>query len=85
MPLVSYVISLVFLVLVIKVLERKQPSGCQRKEHLMEILNVRTLHVCRKVRELTNEIKRYRWDILNLADVRKTGFGETTTGEGCKI
>ena len=26
--------------------------------------NVRSLHACRKVQELTHELKRYRWDIL---------------------
>lgn len=47
--------------------------------------NVRTLHQCGKVKELTHELKRYRWDIVGLAEVRWTGFGETTTDEGHKI
>ena len=47
--------------------------------------NARSLHVCRKVQELTHELKRYRWNILGLAEVRWTGFGETTTDEGQKI
>ena len=37
------------------------------------------------VQEHTNELKRYRWDILGLAEVRWTRFGETTTDEEHKI
>lgn len=47
--------------------------------------NVRTLYQCGKVTELTHELKRYRWDIIGLAEVRWTGFGEVTTDEGHKI
>ena len=47
--------------------------------------NVRSLYVCGKVQELTHELKRYRWNILGLAEVRWTGFVETTTDEGQKI
>ena len=47
--------------------------------------NVRSLHACGKVQELTHELKSYRWDILGLAEVRWTEFGETTTDEGHKI
>ena len=47
--------------------------------------NVCTLYVCGKLKELTHELTRYRWDILGLAEVRWTGFGETVTDEGHKI
>jgi exonuclease III len=47
--------------------------------------NVRTLHACGKIHELTHELKRYRWDIIGLAEVRWLGFGETATDEGHKI
>ena len=47
--------------------------------------NVRTLYACGKPIELENELKRYRWDIIGLAEVRWTGSGETTTEEGNKI
>ena len=47
--------------------------------------NVRTLYQCGKLEELTHELKRYKWDVLGLAEVRWTGFGETTTDEGHKI
>lgn len=40
--------------------------------------NVCTLYACGKVKELTHELDRYRWDILGLAEVRWTGCGETT-------
>ena len=30
-------------------------------------------------------LKRYRWDILGLAEVRSTGFGETITDKGHKV
>ena len=33
----------------------------------------------------THKLKRYRWDIVGLAVVRWTGFGETTKDEGHKI
>lgn len=47
--------------------------------------NVRTLHACGRVAELTHELERYRWDVIGLSEVRWTGFGETTTDEGHKI
>ena len=47
--------------------------------------NVRTLHACGKINELTHELERYRWDILGLAETRWTGLGETTTEEGHKM
>ena len=47
--------------------------------------NVRTLHQCGKVQELEHELKRYKWDILGLSEVRWTGVGETGTEEGHKM
>ena len=47
--------------------------------------NVRTLYACGKVNELEHELKRYQWDILGLAEMRWTGFGETTSEDGHKI
>ena len=47
--------------------------------------NVRSLHACRKVLEVTHELQCYRWDILGLVRVRWTGLGETTMDEGHKI
>ena len=47
--------------------------------------NVRTLYACGKTEELTHELTRYTWDILGLAEVRWTGFGEVTTDDGHKI
>ncbi|XP_052224222.1 craniofacial development protein 2-like [Dreissena polymorpha] len=32
--------------------------------------DVRTLNTCGKVHELTRELRRYRWDILGLAEIR---------------
>ena len=46
---------------------------------------VRSLHACGKIQEHSHELKRYRRDILGLAEIRWTGFGETTTDEGHKI
>ncbi|PVD35255.1 hypothetical protein C0Q70_06536 [Pomacea canaliculata] len=43
------------------------------------------LFQCGKVKELTHELQRYRWDIVGLAEVRWTGFGESTTDEGHKL
>ena len=47
--------------------------------------NTFSLHACRKVQELTHELKCYWWDILCLAEVRWTGFRETTTDAGHMI
>ena len=47
--------------------------------------NVRTLYACGKVKELEHELKRYQWDIIGLAEMRWTGFGETVTEDGHKI
>ena len=38
-----------------------------------------------KYRSSPMSYKRYRWDILGLAEVRWKGFGEITTDEGLKI
>ena len=51
----------------------------------MRSRNIRSLHARVKVQELTHEFKRYRWDILGLAELRWAGYGETTTNEGHKI
>lgn len=62
------------------------PSIClPRNETIIGTWNVRTLYACGKVKELTHELGRYRWDILGLAEVRWTGCGETTTEEGHKL
>ena len=47
--------------------------------------NVRTLHQCSRVNELTNELKQYQWDIIGLAEACWAGFREITTDEGHKI
>ena len=50
----------------------------------MGIWKVTSLHACGKVQELSHELKHCRWNILGLAEVRWTGFGETTTDAGHK-
>ena len=47
--------------------------------------NVRTLHATGKLKELTHELQRYRWNILGLAEVRWPGVGEMVTDEGHKL
>ena len=47
--------------------------------------NVRTLRRCGIFEELIKELKRYRWDIINLAETRMTGTGELTTDDGHKL
>lgn len=42
---------------------------------------VRTLYAGGKVKELTHELDKCRWDILGLAEVRWTGCGENTAGQ----
>ena len=40
---------------------------------------------CRELQELTHEMDRYRWNILELCEMRWKNYGETTTEEGHKI
>ena len=40
--------------------------------------NIHTLHACGKLYELTHELNCYHLDIMGLAKVRWTGFGELT-------
>ena len=47
--------------------------------------NVRTLRRCGKLEELTNELKRYRLDIIGLAETRMIGTGELTNDNGHKL
>ena len=47
--------------------------------------NVRSLRAAGKVEELTHEIKRYRWNILGLCEVRWENLGEMSTPEGHKV
>ena len=49
------------------------------------IWNVRTLNTTGKIEELTNELSRYKWDIVGLSETRLNGCGELTTNEGHKI
>ena len=47
--------------------------------------NVRTLNRNGKIEELTNELSRYKWDIVCLSENRLNGCAELTTNEGHKI
>ena len=47
--------------------------------------NVRTMRPAGKLKELTFEMDRYRWNLLELCEVRWKNFGETTTEEGHKL
>ena len=47
--------------------------------------NVRSLRAAGKAEELTHEMKRYRWNILGLCEVRWKNFGKTYTPEGHKL
>ena len=47
--------------------------------------NVRTLNITGKIEELTNELSRYKWDIVGFAETRLHICGELTTNEGHKI
>ena len=44
--------------------------------------NTSTLRAAGKLRELTHEMGRYRWNILGLCEMRWKNFGETTREEG---
>ncbi|KAI0225359.1 hypothetical protein LSAT2_023805 [Lamellibrachia satsuma] len=47
--------------------------------------NVRTLRAAGKLKELTHEMERCRWNLLGLAEMRWKSFGETSTEEGHKV
>ena len=47
--------------------------------------NTRTLRAARKLKELTHEMDRHRWNILGLCEMRWKNFGETTTVEGHQV
>ena len=47
--------------------------------------NVRTMRPAGKLKKLTYEMDRYRWNLLGLCEVRWKNFGETTTEEGHKL
>ena len=47
--------------------------------------NTRTLRASGKLQELTEEIDRYRWNILELCEMRWKNFVETTAEEGYKV
>ena len=46
---------------------------------------MRTLIPPGKLEELTHEMRRYRWSVLGLCEVRWRNFGETTTQDGHKL
>ena len=46
---------------------------------------VRTLRAAGKLKELTHEMERYRWNLLGLAEMRWKSFGETSTEGGHKV
>ena len=45
------------------------------------IWSVRILNRTGKIEELTNELSRYKWDIIGLGETRLNGSGELTTNE----
>ena len=47
--------------------------------------NVRALRPPGKLEELTHEMRRYRWSVLGLCEVRWRNSGETTTQDGHKL
>ena len=61
------------------------PLGVPKEGITIGTWNVHSLHACTKVQELIHDFKCYRWDVLGLAEVRWTGFGDTTMDKGQKI
>ena len=47
--------------------------------------NIRTLYAKGRVKELTHELERYKWDVFGLSEVRWTGCGKIVTEEGHKL
>ena len=56
-----------------------------RNDITISTWNVRTLRAAGKLKELTHEMERYRWNLLGLAEMRWTSFGETSTEERHKV
>ena len=53
-----------------------------KQEFTVGTWNVRTLNALGKPEQLDHEMRRYRWAVLGLAEVRWTGIGETTINDG---
>ena len=47
--------------------------------------NVRTLRAAGKLKELTHEMERYRWNLLEIVEMRWKSFSETSTEAGHKV
>ena len=58
---------------------------CTRSNISIETWNVRTLRPPGKLEELTHEMRRYRWSVPGLCEVRWRNSGETTTQDGHKL
>eukprot|EP00745_Piridium_sociabile_P014565 TRINITY_DN21504_c0_g3_i3.p1 TRINITY_DN21504_c0_g3~~TRINITY_DN21504_c0_g3_i3.p1 ORF type:complete len:211 (-),score=34.41 TRINITY_DN21504_c0_g3_i3:29-661(-) len=62
-----------------------RPKLRNRKDFVIGTWNIRTLNAKGKLKELTHEMERYRWNILGLSEVRWKKIGEASTDEGHKI
>ena len=62
------------------------PSKIRERDNItIGTWNTRTLRTAGKLRELTHEMDRYRWNFLGLCEMRWKNSGETTTEEGHKV
>lgn len=61
----------------IQIIKVKLPTN----EIALGTWNVRTLCATGKLKELTHEMKRYKWNVLGLCEGRWLNFGEVTTDE----
>ena len=58
---------------------------CGRDNITIGTWNTGTLRAAGKLQELTEEMDRYRWNILEFCEMRWKNFGETTTEDGHKV
>lgn len=63
----------------------KKTQKLHKSEFITGTWNVRTLNAPGKLEELRREMKKYRWNVLGIAEMRWKGFGENRTDDGHRI
>ena len=65
--------------------DNKDKISARHNNTVVGTWNVRTLNTPGKLEESTHTLNRYKWNVLELCEVRWKGMGETTTHKGHKI
>ena len=65
--------------------DNKDKISARRNNKVIGTWNVRTLYTPGELEELTHTLKRYKWNVLGLCEMRWKEMGKTTTHKGHKI